>query len=232
MSWVVYASDSKTSGAYADLSTAKKRAQEEANRTGGSAIVYPTSKTGKAKGKTHHVRPSKKNPDLAQKAFAAGSEWWHVGQHTAGVANARIVRYGFLKWWNNMSPAETKGHSKSYLEKAFREGWNRAKRGPQRIPNGRMVPARIRVKGKTYAGKVKKVNGRVKIFVTPQVARKINPESTRFRVMAGPHIALHAPTLRGAKKLVAGLVARGLVYGRLVTIYDEQLKRIVWEKEY
>ena len=39
-----------------------------------------------------------------------------------------------------------------------------------------MVPARIRHKGKTYAGKVKKVNGRVKIFVTPQVARKLNPE--------------------------------------------------------
>ena len=42
-----------------------------------------------------------------------------------------------------------------------------------RIPNGRLVPARIRHNGKTYAGKVKRVNGRVKIFVTPQVARKI-----------------------------------------------------------
>lgn len=63
------------------------------------------------------------------------------------------------------------------LEKSFREGWNRGKKGPQRIPNGRMVPARIRHKGKTYAGKVKRVNGRVKIFVTPQVARKINPRA-------------------------------------------------------
>ena len=44
-----------------------------------------------------------------------------------------------------------------------------------RIPNGRLVPARIRHKGKTYPGKVKRVNGRVKIFVTPHVARKINP---------------------------------------------------------
>jgi hypothetical protein len=127
------------------------------------------------------VSPAKGNPDLAQKAFAAGSDWWHVGQHTAGVANARIVRYGFLKWWNNTSPQETKGHSKSYLEKAFREGWNRWKKGPQRIPNGRMVPARIKCKGKTYAGKVKRVNGRVKIFVTPEVARKINPVPTSHK---------------------------------------------------
>ena len=50
--------------------------------------------------------------------------------------------------------------------------------------------------------------------------------------MAGPHIALHASTLKGAKKLVAGLLSRGMVYGRLVTIYDEDLKKIVWEKQY
>lgn len=49
------------------------------------------------------------------------------------------------------------------------------KKAPK-IPNGRLVPARIRARnGKTYAGKVKRVGGKVKIFVTPQVARKINP---------------------------------------------------------
>lgn len=46
-----------------------------------------------------------------------------------------------------------------------------------KIPNGRLVPARIKHNGKTYTGKVKRVNGKVKIFVTPEVARKINPES-------------------------------------------------------
>jgi hypothetical protein len=172
MGWVVYASDGKTRSS-SDLSSARKQAKEEANRTRSSAIIYPTSKSGKGKGKTHHIYPDRVNPELAQKAFAAGSDWWHVGQHTAGVANARIVRYGFLKWWNNTSPQDTEGHSKSYLEKSFREGWNRAKKSPPRIPNGRMVPARIRHKGKTYAGKVKRVNGRVKIFVTPEVALKI-----------------------------------------------------------
>ena len=45
----------------------------------------------------------------------------------------------------------------------------------KRVPNGRLVPARIRHKGHTYSGKVKRVNGRVKIFVTHEVARKINP---------------------------------------------------------
>ena len=52
---------------------------------------------------------------------------------------------------------------------------NRKPKTIPRIPNGRLVPARIRCKGKTYSGKVKRVNGRVRIFVTPQVARKINP---------------------------------------------------------
>lgn len=132
MAWVIYASDGKTSGAYADLPSARKRAQAEADRTGGTSIVYPTSRTGKAKGKTHHVRPSKANPDsdLAQEAFAAGKDWWHHGQHSSGVANARVVRYGFLQWWNNQSPAATRGHSKAKYERAFREGWTRAKRSP------------------------------------------------------------------------------------------------------
>ena len=122
--------------------------------------------------------------DLTQQAFTAGQNWWHTGQHTSGVANARVVRYGFLKWWNNQSPSATRGHSKGYPEKAFREGWNRGKKGPQRIPNGRLVPARIRHKGKTYPGKVKRVNGRVKIFVTPQVARKINPQAKFYETIA------------------------------------------------
>ena len=65
MAWVVYSSDGKTSGAYADLPTARKRAQEEANRTRVSAIVYPTSRTGRAKGKTHHVKPNKRTNPLS-----------------------------------------------------------------------------------------------------------------------------------------------------------------------
>lgn len=47
-----------------------------------------------------------------------------------------------------------------------------------KIPNGRLVPARLRTRnGRTFPGKVKRVNGKVKIYVTPQVARKINPSA-------------------------------------------------------
>ena len=79
----------------------------------------------------------------------------------------------------------------------------------KRIPNGRLVPARIRHKGKTYPGKVKRVNGRVKIFVTPQVARKINPRQTqtgtRYRgvVVAIPGNFLHG----GARQVVSSWFA-------------------------
>lgn len=52
----------------------------------------------------------------------------------------------------------------------------RGRENPSIPNNGRMVPARIRTKnGKTYSGKVKRVNGKVKVYVTPEVARKINP---------------------------------------------------------
>lgn len=44
----------------------------------------------------------------------------------------------------------------------------------RKIPAGKMVAARIKARnGKTYPAKVKKVNGRVRIFVTPGVAAKI-----------------------------------------------------------
>lgn len=60
---------------------------------------------------------------------------------------------------------------------------NRKPKTIPRIPNGRLVPARIRCKGKTYSGKVKRVNGRVRIFVTPQVARKINPQYSGLKIV-------------------------------------------------
>lgn len=46
----------------------------------------------------------------------------------------------------------------------------------QKIPNGRFVPAKVKHNGRTYSGKVKRVNGRVKIYLPPSVVRKINPE--------------------------------------------------------
>lgn len=44
------------------------------------------------------------------------------------------------------------------------------------VPNGRLVPAKIKHNGRTYSGKVKRVNGKVKIYLPPSAVRKINPE--------------------------------------------------------
>lgn len=39
----------------------------------------------------------------------------------------------------------------------------------------KLTPVRFTVRGKTLTGKAKRVGTKVKIFVTPQVARKVNP---------------------------------------------------------
>jgi hypothetical protein len=78
------------------------------------------------------VNPSQydsQHPDLGQAAFDAGKNWRLSGAYSeSGVANARVVHYGFLKWYNSLSPAAAKGHKKKTLEGNFREGWNAGKR--------------------------------------------------------------------------------------------------------
>jgi hypothetical protein len=67
------------------------------------------------------------NSDLGQQAFEAGKHWVSIA-HESGVANARVVRYGFLKWWNSLSPATTKGQKQSSMERDFRQGYAAGKR--------------------------------------------------------------------------------------------------------
>jgi hypothetical protein len=78
------------------------------------------------------VNPSQydsQHPDLGQAAFDAGKNWRLSGAYSeSGVANARVVHYGFLKWYNSLSPVAAKGHRKKTLEGNFREGWNAGKR--------------------------------------------------------------------------------------------------------
>jgi len=52
-----------------------------------------------------------------------------------------------------------------------------------RLRPNRLTPVRFSIKGKIHTGKAKLVGGRVKVFVTPEVARKINPN------IMGSHIA-------------------------------------------
>lgn len=112
----------------------------------------PVSKVVKAivagKGARIHVTPEVRrrlssNPvhapdvplsDLYQQAFDAGKHYRTSGDwHTSGVANARVVRYGFLKWlpWDRFP----QGVTKAKLEKAFREGYAAGKRTEVRNPH-------------------------------------------------------------------------------------------------
>ncbi|MDA4120391.1 MAG: hypothetical protein OK436_07365, partial [Thaumarchaeota archaeon] len=76
----------------------------------------------------------KGNPDdLGDKAWQAGREWAGPGgADTSGVANARVVHYGFLKWYNDQRPEDLRSErsvgsgkrwTKEYLEKLFRQGY-------------------------------------------------------------------------------------------------------------
>ncbi len=105
------------------------------------------------------------------KEYSGGSDWHQIFSSATRKAAAEVFAKSF--------ETEAKlGNYDHLLPKKY-AGWS-GKTGT--IPNGRLVPARIKHNGHTYSGKVKRVNGKVKIFVTPEVARKINPEAvTRFR---------------------------------------------------
>lgn len=44
----------------------------------------------------------------------------------------------------------------------------------------KLTPVRFTVRGKTLTGKAKRVGTKIKIFVTPQVARKVNPSTGKW----------------------------------------------------
>lgn len=67
--------------------------------------------------------------DIGQAAFEAGKDWRLSGAYnTSGVANARVVRYGFIKWWNDRSPVISTPAMNKAAESGFREGWEAGKR--------------------------------------------------------------------------------------------------------
>lgn len=82
--------------------------------------------------------------DMEDLAFDAGKEWGMTGSWSSGVSNANVRRYGFVKWWNNTSPAETKGVRKSAVERAFYEGYKigreKANQGFRERAKGRRNP--------------------------------------------------------------------------------------------
>ena len=67
-----------------------------------------------------------------------------------------------------------------------------------RLKPNRLTPVRFSVRNKTYTGKAKLVGGKVKVFVTPNVARKINPKKSKLsardvlgRIGGGPLVDFH-----------------------------------------
>lgn len=66
---------------------------------------------------------------LRDNAFNAGKSWVS-NAHASGVANARVVTYGFSKWFNSLSPSahKSEGVTKATLLKDFKEGYSTAKR--------------------------------------------------------------------------------------------------------
>lgn len=138
--------------------------------------------------------------DYGQMAFDAGKSWERKS-HESGVANARVVTYGFSKWFNSWAPVGgiTKGFlsgsgvTKAYLLKSFREGYAAGKRVASRSnPRGvslASIDAALRKAGKTVkvtltgagAAAVKKA-----LSMTPGGRRKARSEQAIRRVMGNP----------------------------------------------
>lgn len=106
-----------------------------------NAQVMVTS-SGQIKAKIPASAMRRRNPQedngqyLIDLAYQAGRKWRQHGAATSGVANARVVRYGFLKWWNDnittgplpyTSIGSSRRLTKTKLEKVFREGYKLGK---------------------------------------------------------------------------------------------------------
>jgi hypothetical protein len=99
-----------------------------------------------------------------------------------------------------------------YIWKRLPSGWQRVnvktKTNPaRRLPANRLTPVSFTVKGKRHTGKAKRVGNVVKVFVTPGVARKVNPELKEYKVILhrpgadrGVTAAVYATTAGGASR--------------------------------
>jgi hypothetical protein len=142
------------------------------------------------------------NPsDLGQAAFDAGKQFRLSGAYSeTGVANARVAGYGFSKWYNNLSPAESRGHRKATLKKNWMEGWAAGKRVEKKQGNpgygGGPLPTRqlllIDVKFRKSAEGLGRIIGVSRREGWPEVeqaarnkAKKLRIKSTTLEKWAG-----------------------------------------------
>lgn len=140
------------------------------------------------------------------KEYSGGSDWHQI----FSPATRKEVAERFAKSFETEAKLGNYDHM---LPKKY-AGWS-GKVNP-RIPNGRMVPAQIKHNGKTYTGKVKRVNGKVKIYVTPEVARKINPEQfSNIETLLYSQYRKQGKTVEESERLAklnAPYYERGMVY--------------------
>lgn len=150
--------------------------------TGGRPAAKRKKKASgrKPRPKAHRARnPYRGHAD----AFDAGKAYRITGAHdTSGVANARVVRYGFLGWFNNQRPAAVMGQ-KAKLEREFREGYAAGKRIEAKASKGASKRNPIPVKWAT--AKVRKLGNDIQVMLFPKAAkRKVvkrrNPRSTVY----------------------------------------------------
>jgi hypothetical protein len=125
---------------------------------------------GKGKSPQEAMNLAKKNAPIYQAAEVAKEA------HDAGMSVDASLRKALGK--TALARIKSKELTPGYLEKV-RRGENPARR----LNPNRLSPVAFTVKGVRHTGKAKLVGGKVKIFVTPGVARKMNPALQKFQVI-------------------------------------------------
>ena len=99
----------------------------------GMGVLHMGAKVMPKQSVVNRLVRGKRNPTIdGQTAFEAGKRWAMYGAHESGVANARVVSYGFSKWHNGLSLRDvTAGISE------LRKGWNEGYRAGKRIESKR-----------------------------------------------------------------------------------------------
>lgn len=169
-SWIVYFNDKKPSS-YGYLKTARQKAQENANATGRSVQIYASQ--GK---KAYTVSPKRANPIRYGTSYfvsrsAAIRYYKDYGDNAASVDTK--IREGSIHIGKPpLKPGDvlmTTDGGKRYMIQSANSKSN---------PIGsKLTHVRVKVGNKIVPGMARRKNGRVQVFVTPQVMRKVNPSA-------------------------------------------------------
>jgi hypothetical protein len=180
-------------------------------------------------------QPGFRNPDtsdLKDVAFNAGKEWGHTGSWDAGVSNANVRRYGFVKWWNNtLTPAMERQVRKSAVERAFYEGYKigrekanqgfreRGKRNPQSHAKAdrmaRDILARLKRAKGPYPGVLKSIGDGHDLFVYRLGSLHRDWKTHQYGVdLTSGGQKVESRVYQNESELIQGLI-HGIMSGRL-----------------